>query len=145
MHEEMCYEMPMDLTEIDKKLQELLPYIDYLIMDFKHFDDSALKKFTGLYGIDIKRNFENNCILGRQQHIRIPLINGINTDNPEGFVQYFMKHDTSNTVFEFLRYHEYGKKKWQTEYKVKNGFVDEQTVKSFKKTFEEHNLKVIGA
>ena len=37
----------------------------------------------------IKNNFEANCKNERQQHIRIPLINGINTDNPEEFAKYF--------------------------------------------------------
>ena len=30
------------------QLKELLQYIDYLIMDFKHYDDDMLKKYTGM-------------------------------------------------------------------------------------------------
>ena len=70
------------------KLNELLEYIDYLIMDFKHYDSDALKKYTGIGNEQIKKNFENNCKTGRQQHIRIPLINNINTQNPNGFADY---------------------------------------------------------
>ena len=127
----------------NEKLCELLEYIDYLIMDFKHYDSDILKKYTGIGNETIRKNFESNCKSGRQQHIRIPLINGINTDNIQGFAQYFSKFNTSNTVCEFLPYHEYGKEKWKEEYKVKNGFVSVETLKKFKKIFIDYDLKLI--
>ncbi len=125
------------------RLSTLLPYIDYLIMDFKHYNSDILKKYTGMGNEMTKMNFEKNCQCNRQQHIRIPLINGVNADNPDGFAKYFSKFDTSNTVFEFLTYHEYGKKKWIEEYKVKNGFVKAETVNKFKEVFINHDLKLI--
>ncbi len=125
------------------KLTELLEYVDYLIMDFKHYDDEMLKKYTGVGNSIVKRNFENNCKNLRQQHIRIPLINRINTEYPEEFAKYFSRFNTGNTVFEFLTYHEYGKEKWTEEYKIKNGFVCDETLKQFKKIFRENNLKLI--
>lgn len=124
-------------------LPELLEYIDYLIMDFKHYDTQKLKEYTGVGNEIIKKNFERNCNSGRQQHIRIPLINGINTDNPRGFCEYFAQFNTENTVFEFLAYHEYGKEKWTEEYKITDGFVDKETIAEFKKIFNEYNLKLI--
>jgi len=124
-------------------LKELLDYIDYLIMDFKHYDSESLKKYTGVSNDQIKKNFENNCMSNRKQHIRIPLINGINTQNPQGFAEYFSSFDTSNTVFEFLLYHEYGKDKWTEEYKVKDGFVSKETLKEFKDVFKDYGLKII--
>ena len=48
-----------------------------------------------------------------------------------------------NTVFEFLPYHEYGKDKWKTEYKVINGFVSDSVVKDFVKTFEQYGLNTV--
>ena len=125
------------------QLLNLLENIDYLIMDFKHFDSGELRKFTGVGNEIIKQNFEGICKIGRQQHIRIPLINGINTQNPKGFAEYFSKHGTGNTVFEFLTYHEYGKEKWTEEYKVKDGFVTEEILNKFKETFVKYNLKLI--
>ena len=126
-----------------QNLPALLEYIDYLIMDFKHYDSDMLKKHAGLGNEITKMNFEENCKKGRQQHIRIPLVNGINTQNPGGFAEYFSKFDTENTVFEFLTYHEYGKEKWIEEYKVKDGFVPQKTLKKFKETFINYNLKLI--
>ncbi len=125
------------------KLPEISKYSDYFIMDFKHFDSDKLKQFTGVGNETVKRNFE---ILSRERnqfHIRIPLINGINTQNPEAFAQYFADKNTDNLYFEFLPYHEYGKDKWQTEYKVKNGFVSEETLALFEETFKKYNLNLI--
>lgn len=127
----------------DKNLSELLEYIDYLIMDFKHHDSDILKKYTGVGNEVVCRNYENNCAAARQQHIRIPLVNGVNTDNPEKFAEYFSSFDTSNTVFEFLRYHEYGKEKWTEEYKVWDGFVSDGVLKNFEEIFKNKGLKLI--
>jgi pyruvate formate lyase activating enzyme len=112
-------------------------------MDFKHFDSEKLKEFTGVGNQTICKNFEENCNMGRQQHIRIPLINGINAYSPEKYAEYFSRFDTSNTVFEFLSYHEYGKEKWKSEYKVKNGFITEEILNDFKDTFGRFGLKVV--
>lgn len=125
------------------RLCELSEYIDYLIMDFKHYDTEILKKYTGMGNEIVKKNFEKFCADGRQIHIRIPLINGINADNPKGHAEYFSKFNTDHTVFEFLAYHEYGKEKWTEEYKITDGFVTKETVEKFKKVFKEYNLKLI--
>lgn len=133
----------LETNGTDEKLHELLDYVDYLFMDFKHYDTDAHKRYTGLSLDAVKHNFEKNCLLGRQQHIRLPLINGVNTDSPEKFAEYFKAHDTKNTVFEFLAYHEYGKEKWQTEYQIQNGFVSADTLKKFKTVFESNGLTVV--
>jgi pyruvate formate lyase activating enzyme len=125
------------------RLGELLSEVDYLMMDFKHFDDGRLRAVTGVGNAVIKQNYEQNCLRGRQQHIRIPLIGGFNADNPRGFAEYFAGHNTENTVFEFLPYHEYGKGKWTEEYRVTNGFVTKETVAEFQRVFQESGLTVV--
>lgn len=134
----------LETNGTSKKLGSLLEYIDYLIMDFKHYDTEILRRYTGVGNETVKQNYEENCKNNRQQHIRIPLINGINTDSPKSFAEYFSQHNTSNTVFEFLSYHEYGKEKWKTEYKVKNGFITEEILQNFKETFKKYGLKTIS-
>lgn len=124
-------------------LPEIAEYVDYLIMDFKHFDGEILKKHTGISNESVKKNFEYFCETGRQLHIRIPIINGFNGENPKRFAKYFSKFDTKNVCFEFLPYHEYGKEKWQEEYKIKNGFITKETLENFNNTFKNHNLKII--
>ncbi len=123
------------------KIQE---YVDYLIMDFKHYDADAFLKFTGIEIKWLLKNYEYIRSLGRQLHIRIPLINHVNADDPQGFAEYFSRFDTSNTVFEFLPYHEYGKEKWTSEYSVTDGFVSNEQINKFKNTFNAYSLKIIN-
>ena len=124
-------------------LKELLPYIDYLIMDFKHYDSEILKKYTGVGAEQIKKNFEMICKSGRQYHIRIPLIKHFNSERPECFAKYFSDFPTQNVVFEFLKYHEYGKEKWSGKYTITDGFVTNETVKNFEEVFKLYGLNCV--
>ena len=124
-------------------LAEIQKYVDYLIMDFKHYDDKRFLKFTGVNLDQVKRNFEYIAGIGRQLHIRIPLINHFNTDSPQGFAEYFSKFNTKNIVFEFLPYHEYGRDKWKGEYTVSDGFVTNDQINEFRKIFDNYSLRVI--
>ncbi len=124
-------------------LTKIAEYVDYLIADFKHFDTDIHKEWIGVGNEAVKANLEKLFDSGRQLHIRIPLINNVNTD-PTGFVSYFKQFETENTVFEFLPYHEFGKDKWTREYEIKDGFVSDETVAEFKKLFIANGLKVIS-
>lgn len=124
-------------------LREMAEYIDYLIVDFKHYDDEQHKKWVGVSNKSVKENIEYFLKSGRQIHIRIPVINGVN-DNPEGFVDFLKDFDTSNAVFEFLAYHEYGKDKWQEKYEVENGFVSKEVIDNFTKIFNEYGMKTVS-
>ena len=123
-------------------LPEIAEYVDYLIADFKHYDNDIHKKWIGVGNEAVKANLEKIFVSGRQLHIRIPLINNVNTD-PQGFVDYFTQFRTDNAVFEFLPYHEFGKDKWTAEYEIENGFVSDETVKEFEKIFVSNGLKVV--
>ncbi len=124
-------------------LPEIQQYVDYLIMDFKHYDKDAFLKWTGVRIDTLLENYEYLCKSGRQLHVRIPLINHVNADDAEGFAELLSRPDTSGVVFEFLTYHEYGKKKWKGEYKITDGFVAPEQVERFYKAFEKYNLKTV--
>ena len=124
-------------------LPEIQGFVDYLIMDFKHYDEELFLKHTGVRIDNLRANFEYLSEIGRQLHIRIPLINHFNADLAEGFAEYFSKFDTKNTVFEFLPYHEYGRDKWKSEYKITDGFVSEDQIDKFKKVFADYSLRVV--
>lgn len=123
-------------------LRKLAEYIDYLIVDFKHYDEVSHLKWIGASNKSVKDNLEYFFDSGRQIHIRIPVIKGVN-DNPNGFIECFKEYNTSAAVFEFLAYHEYGKDKWKGNYQIKDGFVSSDTIKSFKDVFEKNGLKTI--
>lgn len=124
-------------------LVEIAEYVDYLIADFKHFDTDIHKKWIGVGNEAVKKNLEKIFTSGRQIHVRIPLIHTVN-DTPQGFVDFFTQYDTSNAVFEFLPYHEFGKDKWTAEYEIENGFVSDETVKEFKNLFIANGLTVVS-
>ncbi len=131
----------LETNGTSKRLTEIAENVDYLIMDFKHYDDEVLLKYTGVTGEVIKENLM--LLKDRPLHIRIPLINEFNGDCFKEFAKYFSRIDTKNIVFEFLPYHEYGKEKWIEQYKITDGFVTEETLAQYKKEFEKYNLKII--
>lgn len=124
-------------------LPVLSAHIDYLMMDFKHHDGEVLRRYTGMDDTAVRRNFECLCAEGRQLHVRIPLIHGINDDAPEAFAAYFAQHATSEVAFELLPYHEYGKDKWTTAYQVTDGFVSDETVARFEQIFAQYGLRLL--
>lgn len=141
------------------RLQELLPYIDYLIMDFKHPDEEIHKRVTGVSSRQTKEHLRRILAEGRQIAVRIPLIHGFNdTDEAlQGFTAFFtevlpQKEFSENTkeqgevTLEILPYHEYGKEKWLQcglEYTVSEGFVSDERVAEFEAAFKNIGLNVI--
>lgn len=126
-----------------KNLLSIAEFVDYLMMDFKHYNSEILKKFTGVGNETVKNNFEKLCQSGQPLHIRIPLIHHINTNSPESFASYFARFANPNVDFELLPYHEYGKEKWQSEYKIHNGFITTEILNSFIHTFQAYGLKLV--
>ncbi|MBQ4145463.1 MAG: radical SAM protein [Clostridia bacterium] len=124
------------------RLNELFEYVDYLIMDFKHYDAEEHRRWTGVSNKSTMDNLERICRIKRQALIRIPLINGVN-NNPEGFAEIFKNLDCDNLKFEILTYHEYGKEKWTVPYEIENGFIKEVDLKKFEDVFRENGLKLI--
>lgn len=133
-----CIESNASLPSI----KEIAEYIDYLIVDFKHYDEKVHKKWVGVSNKTVKENIGYFLSSGRQIHIRIPVIRGIN-DSPEGFTDFFKSFDTSNAVFEFLAYHEFGKDKWQGKYEITDGFLSVGTINKFSELFENNGMKTV--
>lgn len=125
-----------------KELYKLVPHIDNLIMDFKHFDTNKHKTWIGKGNEEVITNFIFFAEKKIEMLIRIPLINGFNVE-PNGFIDFFKKYDTSKMRFEILTYHEYGKEKWKEPYLIKDGFVPKKDFQLFEKTFVENGLKII--
>lgn len=129
-------------------LAQLFPLIDTLIMDFKHIDDGWHRKVTGVSNAETKKNIRAALAAHPHTLIRTVLVHGVNDgeEHARAFAAFYGQCDTSRAAFEFLPYHEYGKKKWEKRnlpYRVENGFVTEETVAMYRRIYEEHNLKVI--
>lgn len=133
-----CIETNGSLPE----LKSVAEYVDYLIVDFKHYNSSEHLKWTGKPNTGTVENILYFLNSGRQIHIRIPVINGVNV-NPEKFAEFFSNYNTQNSVFEFLPYHEFGKDKWKGKYQITNGFVTSEVIEEFEKAFRNYGMKTV--
>ncbi len=124
------------------KLCELSGVIDYLIVDLKHYDPQEHKKHTLVRNDITIENIMKLLKIRSQLHIRIPLINHVNTD-PSGFIKLFESADISNTSFEILKYHEFGKDKWTSEYEITDGFVSDELFEKFTNTLKNNGFNII--
>jgi len=132
----------------NKNLPELYPFLDYLIMDLKHINEKTLKEVTGADLTVIKANILKAKEQNKRLFIRIPLINTFNADQKTvlEFLEYFKEINYENLSVELLKYHEYGKDKWEQNgltYKFKNGFVTDEFRKDFEEKLKQINIKVI--
>lgn len=124
------------------RLCEISDYVDYMMVDIKHPDDDIHKKYVAHSNKMTVENLIKLSNIRNQLHVRIPLINHVNTD-PEPFAELFKRMNMTNTVVEILAYHEYGKCKWTEEYQITDGFVSEKQINEFKKRLECDGVKFI--
>lgn len=131
-----------------KRLLELLPALDVLIIDLKHIDDGIHKAYTGLSNGEILKNIREASRQAKELWVRTPLIHGFN-DDPRWIPEFLRFYDTCSSErmkLELLLYHEYGREKWGQcgkEYTFSDGFVDEALREDFEKAYKEHGLTVV--
>ena len=124
------------------RLPELIPVVDHLIMDVKHYDPDAHRRWIGNDGESARENLRYICRHQIAALVRIPLINGVNAD-PEPFAAFLAGCQPNVQRFEVLKYHEYGKDKWKTPYAMTDAFVSESQYQDFIKALKAHGLTVI--
>lgn len=132
----------------NKNLPELLPFLNHVIIDFKHPDAKKHKETTGVSNEITKQNIMLAAKSGTDLLIRIPLIGGFNTspDELNGFLEFLKSVKGENLKIELLKYHEYGKDKWEKcglEYKMKDAFVPEETRRSFEEKIKSAGFTVV--
>ena len=130
------------------KLPLLLPHLNAVIADYKHYDADILSRVTsGRLGI-----IEDNIRLILERRIplslRIPLIHGFNdsTDTSEKFAAALTEFaEYGKFTVELLPYHEYGKDKWREcglEYKVTDGFVTDDFVRKMETALRSSGIEL---
>lgn len=130
-------------------LASIISYVDYLIIDFKHYDDEKHRKTVGISNTIIKRNLNKISFLTKII-IRIPLIKGFNAEeeNALGFVKALSDCNKQNLSIELLRFHEYGKSKWTQcgmGYKMNgNEYISKDTLEMFTRIFKENGFNMIS-
>lgn len=105
----------IETNGICKRLPELFPVLDLLIMDIKHPDPEIHRTVTGLSNNLTVQNITAALDFGQTLALRIPLIGGFNADDAHKFARLFAQLgiDQRATV-ELLAYHEYGKDKYKS-------------------------------
>lgn len=131
-----------------RRLPELLPLVDYLIIDYKHHDSTRLKALTGVGNALIKRNLEAACARHQSMLVRIPVIGGFNDSAHDirCFADFFSHFSAEHAAFEFLAFHEFGKIKWELcglPYQCANTAPAPASVEAFQSAFKAQGLKVL--
>ena len=105
----------IETNGISKRLPELFPVLDLLIMDIKHYDPQRHSKVTGLPNSFTITNITEALRSGQELALRIPLIGGFNAseEDAQGFAARFADLGVAGkATVELLTYHEYGKDKY---------------------------------
>lgn len=128
-------------------LSTLFPFLDHVIMDFKHYDEKIHRQFTGVSNKTIKNNISFAAENAHDLLIRTPLINGFNAskDDASGFIEFYKTIRFENAKFELLKYHEYGKVKWEKlglKYKTENGLIEDELLEYFENKYRESGFRV---
>lgn len=130
------------------KLSELFPFIDLLIMDCKHIDDTIHRGVTGISNRIVLQNIELAMTIHGNVLIRTALVNGFNAgiDTAQQFLRFYKQFDTSRTRFELLKYHEYGREKWAAcglPYQIKSGFITDSLYTETENIYRSGGLTVV--
>lgn len=132
---------------------DIMPYIDFLIADYKHPDAKTLKDTTGASLITVTENLRSRALSGKPMLVRTLLVRGFNDscEDLEKLSDFFiMLKSLGNKEypkFELLRYHEYGKDKWikaGLSYKVKNGFISDEKYLEIVKKLKQKGITIIN-
>lgn len=89
--------------------EEILKSVDYIMVDFKIFDDVKHKKYTGVSNDIIKNHFLLLDTLNKPFIVRTPIIPGINDSSDEILkIKSFIKTLKNLITYELLPYHPLG-------------------------------------
>lgn len=139
----------METNGTHPHLEELFPFIDFLMIDCKHYDSEKHRLATGLGNETILHNLQKAAHLRDQVLIRIPLIGGVNNmpEDIDGFLRFFQSINTPAVSVEILPYHEYGKDKWKKcgrEYQMKDAFISPEFLKEMKRRLSEGGIRLVN-
>ena len=142
----------METNGTHPELPKLFPHIDQLMMDCKHWEEGRHREYTGVSLEPVKRNLKAAMLERGQVDVRIPLIGGVN-DSPrdqQGFADLFLElsegKKLEQVTFEILKYHEFGRQKWETcglPYAMtEKAHVTIEQIKTFRELLKARSLTV---
>ncbi|KYH40697.1 MAG: ferredoxin, partial [Candidatus Bathyarchaeota archaeon B63] len=97
-----------------EEMRRLLPFTDLVIVDIKHMDPEAHRRFTGASNRLILRNVRRLAETGKPMIIRVPVIPGVNdTADQIRRIAEFVGPFRNLRLLELLRFHRLGEGKYQ--------------------------------
>ena len=140
----------IETNGICKRLPELFPVLDLLIMDIKHYDPHIHQQITGLSNQITIENITNALSANQQLALRIPLIGGFNASESDAmaFATLFQKLGVvRNATVELLPYHEYGKDKYRSlglEYTMtESAKISTEQLARYRRILEDIGITII--
>ncbi len=129
-------------------LPQLFDLVDFLIMDFKHYDSDKLRQYTGAGNKNVITNLKEASRSRGQLLVRIPLVNGFNAsaEDAQGFASVLSGIMKDGFALEVLRYHEYGKDKWEQngmQYTMQNAFVSDAQFEEFCDILKSNSIQLV--
>lgn len=126
--------------------EKILEYIDVFLYDLKLINSQKHKNYTGVFNEIILKNLEKLSDKGINLNLRIPLIEGINSDDENiNATLEFIKNLNISSI-NLLPYHEIGSDKYKKlnmnyEYSLMKKPSDER-IEEIKAIFEKNKFKV---
>jgi pyruvate formate lyase activating enzyme len=120
-------------------LPALFPLIDLLILDCKHHDSALHRKWTGQGNELTLDNIKQASDAGVNLLVRIPLIGGVNASRGDAAAFAALFKTLGAFPVEALRYHEYGKPKWEAHgmaYTMRGAQVTPEQAEEFVKVLK---------
>lgn len=127
-------------------LDDLLRYVDLVLIDIKHMDSGLHKKVVGVPNDIILGNARKMAEKGVRMRIRIPLIPGFNDtdENIEKVAKFSKELGSSVAGVDILPYHNWAEKKYEQldrEYLLKGiPALTSEEVTDFVEIFKKHGL-----
>lgn len=124
---------------------------ELFLVDLKHIDSKKHRLYTGVGNEKILENIRLLCDLGAEFWIRIPLIEGVNTDdeNIEATGRFLSTLNGKIRQVNLLPYHDVGKDKHRRLWSQYNpqhlamATPSDETLERCKRQFEAHGFKVV--
>ena len=141
----------IETNGINRRLPELFPALDLLIMDIKHYDPEIHKVFTGLPNGSAMENLAIALEEKQPLALRIPLIGGFNAkeEDAKRFAELFQRLNIGHrATVELLPYHEYGRDKYKSlglQYTMTNAAkISAEQLRRFRTVLEDAGIEVIS-
>lgn len=139
----------VETNAFDRRLPDIFKLIDFLIIDLKHYDNSLHRAVVGVENTGILKNIQAAAVGHPKVLLRITLVSGFNASahDAEYFARLLAPFRRDNLAVELLKYHEYGRIKWEQcglAYKMKDANVDDPVAKMFRNRFSESGIKLIN-